>query len=1055
MISKLVAWSLRERLLVLVAAAVLLLLGALRLRDIPVDVLPDLARPTVSVQVEAPQLATEDVESLVSYPLESALAGLPGLQRLRSTSTPGLSLIQVEFDWGSDLYRQRQLVTERLEAARGSLPPGLQPRLGPITSLMGEVMLLGLRSPQAAVAPAALREWADWAARPALLAVPGVAQVLVIGGELRQFEVRPDLQRMRLSGITLAQIETAVRGYGSNGGAGIVEEDARERVLRTIGRPFDLDGLRQAAVAWRGNAPIRLQQVAEVAEGRRIKRGDAGVDGEAAVILTVQKQPGVDSLQLDAAIERRLQQLRGGMPGDAVIEPVFRQADFIEAAVGNVRDALLHGALIAALVLLLFLGSGRATLAAAVAIPLSLISAVLLLHGFGFSIDTMTLGGLAIAVGELVDDAVVGVDNVVRRLREAAERDASLPRYVPQRGTTRDVRVQVAATREGRGSVDAVKVIVRAVAEVRSGILVATVVIVLAIAPVLALGGVAGRLFAPLACAYVAAILASLGVALTVTPALCLLGLDGGRSLPAERAWVRGMRARYTLALGRALARPRLLLLATAALAAIALLAALLLPRTFLPPFSERTLTVNLVLRPGIALAESQRVALLAEQQMLAVPGVIRAAHRSGRAEADEHAEGVHYSEFDVTLAASASRTQVQAAIRQALAGLPGSLSIGAPIAHRLDHVLSGVRAPLAVKLIGDDLATLRRLAAELAGHLQHDPRLTGVQVEQQTPVAQWQTRVDPVRAGAWGLSPPRVQEQIAVLAGGQTLGQIVEGERRFDLVLRLPEAQRLSAALPDLLIESPAGPVPLSSIAESALVDGESQILRENLRRRLVVSAYPSAALAPAADAVADALAGLHLPAGYEASVEGEAAEQRSTLARLLLLGLVSLLLMSAVIHARYRDPRLTAIVMAMVPLSAIGGIAALALTRTPLSAASAVGFVTLFGIATRNTLLKLSHCLNLARESPQSELRALVLRACSERLLPVLMTALVAALALAPLLWAGDAPGKEILHPVALVIFGGLLCGTALDSFVTPILIYRYAGAAVAVGRQSFADV
>ncbi|WP_428312480.1 efflux RND transporter permease subunit [Hydrocarboniphaga sp.] len=1023
MISALVAWSLRERLLVLAAAAVLLLLGTLQLREIPVDVLPDLTRPTVTVQVEAPTLATEDVESLVSYPLEAALAGLPGLQRLRSTSTPGLALIQVEFDWGSDLYRQRQLVTERLESARASLPPGLQPRLGPITSLMGEVMLLGLRSPHAAVTPAALREWADWSARPALLAVPGVAQVLVIGGELRQYEVRPDLQRMRLNGVTLAQIESAMRGYGSNGGAGIVEDDGRERVLRTIGRPFEIDALRQAAVAWKGDAPIRLQQVADVGEGQRIKRGDAGVDGEAAVILSVQKQPGVDSLRLSAAIDRRLQQLRDGMPGDAQVEAVFRQADFIEASVGNVRDALLHGALIAALVLLLFLGSGRATLAAAVAIPLSLIAAVLLLHGFGFAIDTMTLGGLAIAVGELVDDAVVGVENVVRRLR-----DASL-----------DTRTQ-SATREERGFVSTTAVIVSAVSEVRSGILVATLVIVLAIAPVLALGGVAGRLFTPLAFAYVAAILASLVVALTVTPALYLLGLDL-RKLPTERPWVQRLRARYTQALDLVLDRPRWPLLLTSLLAVFALLAALLLPRTFLPPFSERTLTVNLVMQPGVALSESQRVALLAEKRMLAVPGVIRAAHRSGRAEADEHAEGVHYSEFEVTLAQGASRAQAQAGIRDALAGLPGTLSIGAPISHRLDHVLSGVRAPLAVKFIGDDLDILRRLAAELAAHLQHDERLTGVQVERQTPVAQWQTRVDVARAGAWGLSPPRVQDQIAALAGGQTLGQIVEGERRFDLVLRVPEAQRVSATLPDLLIESPAGPVPLAAIADSVLVNGESQIQRENLRRRLVVSAYPSDALEPAADAVADALAELHLPAGYEAHLEGEAAEQGATLRRMLALGLISLLLMSAVIHARYRDARLSAIVMAIVPLSAIGGIAALALTHTPLSAASAVGFVTLFGIAARNTLLKLSHCLQLARESPQADVRALVQRACSERLLPVLMTALVAALALAPLLWAGDAPGKEVLHPVALVIFGGLLIGTALDSFLTPVLIYRYA--------------
>ncbi|WP_028081939.1 efflux RND transporter permease subunit [Solimonas soli] len=1009
MIAHIVAWSLRERFVVLAAALALLVYGLLRLPQMPVDVLPDLTRPTVTVQVEAPQLAAEDVEALVSYPLEAALAGLPGLQRLRSTSTAGLALLQIEFAWGSDLLRQRQLVAERIDAARASLPPGLQARLGPITSLMGEVMLLGLRSPQGSVTPAALREWADWSARPALLALPGVAQVLPIGGALRQYEVRPDLQRLRLAGVTLAQIEQALRGYGGNAGGGIVEEDGDERLLRTIGRPLQLDALRDLAVAWRGDAAIRLGQVAEVGEGQRLKRGDAGVDGEPAVILSVQKQPGVDSLRLGAAIEARLRELRGGMPGDAVIEPVFRQADFIRASVGNVRDALLHGALIAAAVLLLFLGSARATAAAVVAIPLSLVAAILILQACGLSIDTMTLGGLAIAIGELVDDAVVGVDNIVRRLRE---RDA--------------------------GS-SAATVIVAAVSEVRAGILVATLIVVLGIAPVLALGGLAGRLFTPLASAYVAAIAASLLVALTVTPVLCALGLRGAAA-PRERAFVQVLRARYERGLAQALRRPHWLLGATALLVALAVLGATRLPRELLPPFAERTLTVNLLLRPGVALSGSQRVALAAERRLLAVPGVRRAAHRSGRAEADEHAEGVHYSEFEVTLADGARAAEVRPRVAAALAGLPGSWSIGAPIAHRLDHVLSGVQAPLAVKLVGDDLDTLRQLGETLAARLRDDPRIAGATPDAQQRVRQWQARVDTRRAALWGLSPPRVQEQIGILAGGETLGAVIDGERRFDLVLRLPEAQRTSKALPSLLIESPNGTVPLAAIADVGLREGESRIEREALRRRLVVAVFAAGTLDAAADAVRDAVATLQLPAGYEARIEGEGAEQRAALWRLLGLGALSLLLMSAVVHARFRDRRATAIVMGIVPLSAIGGIAALWLTATPLSAASAIGFITLFGIAARNTLLKLGHCLRLSAQAPLPAHRALVLRACSERLLPVLMTALVAALALAPLLWAADAPGKEILHPVALVIFGGLIGGTLLDSFVTPLLLDRW---------------
>ncbi len=1017
MLKGIVDWSLHQRALVLSLALALLVAGVLQLRATPVDVLPDLARPTVSVQAEASQLAPEEVEALVSFPLESALAGMPGLQRLRSSSLPGLSLVQAEFAWGSDPYRLRQLVTERLESARIGLPADVQPRLGPVASLMGEVMLVAVRSPGAMATPAELREWADWVARPALLALPGVAQVLCIGGEQRQYEIQPDPERLRLAGVSVDAIERAARGFGLSGGAGLIEHDGREQALRSIGGLSSLDDLRDIAVAWRGDAPIRLRQVADVVEGARFKRGDAGVDGSSAVILSLQKQPGVDTLRLTAAVQARLQTLRASLPDDALVEPVFRQADFIEASVDNVRDALLHGALIAALVLLVVLGSGRATLAAAVAIPLSLAAAVIVLRALGLGINTMTLGGLAIAVGELVDDAVVGVDNVLRRLRENRACAQPLP---------------------------PASVIALAIAEVRSGILVATVVIVLAIAPLLALGGVAGRLFAPLVLAYIAAIAGSLLVAITLTPALCLLGFGGAAALPPRRAWLLRFENAYEGLLTRCLDRRRSVAALTALMATVALIAGLLLPRSFLPPFSERTLTVNLLLSPGIGLSGSQRVALAAERLMLGVPEVHHAAHRSGRAEADEHAEGVHYTEFEVSLnPGGRPRAQVVADLRARLSSLPGSVSIGAPIAHRLDHVLSGVRAPLAIKLFGDDLDSLRILADQLVARLQRDPRIASVQAEPQVKLPQWQTRVDAQRAGAWGLSPPRVQDQIARLAAGQVLNPVIENHRRFDLVLRLPESARNGAALASLPIESPAGVVPLSWVADSTIGEGPNQILREDLRRRLVVSAYPAATLAAAGAAIDAAVAALDLPPGVEARIEGEQAAQRSTLRRLLGLGALSLLLMTSVIYARYRDHRLVAVVLSVVPLSAIGGVAALALTGTPLSAASGVGFVTLFGIATRNTLLKLSHYLDLLGEHPNEPPRALLLRAASDRLPPVVMTALAAALALAPLLIAADAPGKEILHPVALVIFGGLIVGTLLDAFLTPLLMELGVGA------------
>ncbi|EIT69779.1 MULTISPECIES: efflux RND transporter permease subunit [Hydrocarboniphaga] len=1020
MIAALVEWSLRQRGLVLGLAVVLLVLGVTRLAQVPVDVLPELARPTVSVQAEAPELAAEDVEAQVAVPIETALAGLPGLQRLRSTSTPGLALVQAEFEWGADLYRQRQLVTERLEASRNRWPADVQPRLGPVSSLMGEIMLIAVRSPKQATDASALRDWADWVGRPALLAVPGVAQVLAIGGELRQYEIRPDAERMRLHGVRLNDITEAARGSGRDGGAGIVESSSGDEVvLRTTGGRFDFKTLRDLAVGWRDGAPIRLGQVAEVGEGYKLKRGDAGVDGEPAVILSVQKQPDVDTLTLTRRIEQRLRELQASLPGDAIATPVFEQADFIAASVGNVRDALLHAAIIATLVLLLFLASGRATLAAAVAIPLSLVSAVLALQALGLTIDTMSLGGLAIAVGELIDDAVVGVENVMRRLRE--NREASSPK-------------------------PALRIIAQATSEVRTGILYATVIIVLTIAPVLALGGLAGRLFEPLALSYIVAILASLLMALTVTPALCLLGL-GERLVTGEPRWLLRLRCVYERALVRVLDASRSLpALVALLLAIVSVVALMVLPRSFLPAFSERTLTVNLVLEPGIGLPDSQRVALTAERLMLEIPGVASVAHRTGRAEADEHAEGVHYSEFDVHLRdASIARDRTADAIRERLAALPGSVSIGQPITHRLDHVLSGVRAPLAIKLVGDDLPTLRSLASEFATRLADDERLTDVQIEKQNEISQWQAQVDSSRAGAYGLSAAQVQRTLARLVSGETLAQIVDGERRFDLVLRLGEAEREPSRLGEQLIDAPAGPVPLSWIADIERKPGPNQIMRENLRRRLVVSASAAGDLDAAEQALREAVERIALPPGNEARIEGEFAERRQSLQRLFVLGGLSLLLMAMVIHLRYRDVRLTLIVMSVVPLSAVGGLLALLITATPLTVASAVGFVTLSGIAARNALLKISHCLNLSIESGRAPDRALLLRAASERLVPVLMTASIAAAALAPLLVSADAPGKEILHPVAVVVFGGLLSATLLDSFLTPWLLERYALAAI----------
>ncbi|SEQ39886.1 heavy-metal exporter, HME family [Solimonas aquatica] len=1018
-----VNWSLRHRLLVLLASALLLLLGLYRVRTLPVDVLPDLTRPTVSVQLEAPGMAAEDAESQLSLPVEAALSALPDVERVRSVSSTGLAVIYAEFAWGSDVYRNRQLVAERLETVRAQLPENAQPRIGPLSSLMGEVMLIGLHAGDGSLDAMQLRDLADWRLRPALLAVPGVAQVLVIGGESRQYEIRPDPQRLRLHELSLQQLIEAARGYGRDYGAGYADSGGRELALRSHGRPFSLEELGDLAVAWRGNAPLRLSQVAELGVGARLKRGDAGVDAQPAVILSIQKQPGVDSLRLTQDLQTRLRELDAGLPAGLQRVELFRQADFISRALHNVREALYGGALLVLLVLYVFLRSARATAVSLAAIPLSLLAALLVLRAFGFAIDTMTLGGLAIAVGELVDDAVVGVENILRRLRQRREQQSVMA------------------------------LIAQATIEVRSGVLYATLIIVLVFVPLFALQGIEARLFAPLGLAYIAAILASLLVAVSTAPVLALWLLDQQQT-PQEPRWLQALKAAYRRALQAVLQQPRRVLLPTLLLALLASACAFTLPRTFLPPFNEGTLTVNLIAQPGISLAESDRLGRMAEAQLLQIPEVLHVGRRTGRAELDEHAEGVHYAELDLALREGGrSREAVVAQVRERLSALPANIAIGQPISHRLDHLLSGVRAPLVVKLFGEDLNVLQSLAAQVRAQLAALPGLAEVQIEAQQAVPQLDIHVDTRRAAQYGLAAPAVQQTLSQLSLGLPLSQIIEGERRYELVLRLPPEARQASALPALLLDAPAGPVPLAQIAEFRTHSGANQILRENLRRRLVVTAYPADSGFAAASVEAQArLARLPLPQGYTLKVEGQVQAQQAAQLRIGLLSLLSLALMLLVLYGRYRSWTLSLIVLGNVPLALIGGVLALKLSATPLSVASLIGFITLAGIAARNGILKLSHFLNLALHGDESFGTAQVLRGSAERLTPVLMTALIAALALLPLVVAGQAPGKEILHPVALVIFGGLISSTLLDSFLTPWLYLRFgAGATQRLLRET----
>lgn len=1016
MFDAIIRTSLHHRLLVLAGALLLVLAGLYTLRQLPLDVLPDLNKPTVTLMVEAPGMAPEEVEQQVTFPLETAMQGVAGVTRVRTVSAIGLAIVYVEFGWGTDIYRARQQVSERVSTVQGQLPPGMTPQLMPISSVMGEILLLVVQAPPE-VSPMQVREVADWVIRPRLLAIPGIAQVIPIGGAVRQYRVTPDLAAMQRVGVGLEELQTALRGFASNNSGSFVEAHAQEWLVRHLGQGAGLETLRHLTVAWHEGVPIPLHQVAQVDFAAAPKRGDAGFAGQPAVLVSVQKQPHADTLALTTAVEAALAQLNRDLPAGIRAEPIlFKQASFIAAALQNVEEALRDGALMVLLVLLLFLLNVRTTVISLTAIPLSLLATVLVFAAFGLSVNTMTLGGLAIALGELVDDAVVDVENVLRRLRQ----NAALPQPRP-----------------------ALAVILDASKEVRSGVVYATLIVVLVFVPLFFLAGIEGRLFTPLGVAYIVAIMASLLVALTVTPVLChyLLGRQP-LGQQADPPLVRLLKRLDTRLLHWSFRHPRLLF-GGALLAVLLAIASLpFFPRTFLPPFNEGTLTVSLTLQPGIALSEAVQVGSLAERLLLQVPGVRQVGRRTGRAELDEHAEGVHVSELEVDLQPGTDRRAAMAAIRQQLAVLPASTNIGQPLSHRIDHLLSGVRAQVALKIFGNDPDTLRQLALALQARLANLPGLVDLQVEQQVRIPQVQVRVDPAKAQQYGVTPASVQRALATLGNGVTLGTVMERDRRFALVLRAADDARTAEGLQQLLVPTPAGHIPLSHLASITRSSGPNQILREDGQRRIALfgNFADGADMAATVAAIRAILADFALPEGYFTKLEGQFQAQEEASQRMLLLGAIALLLIVVVLYSRYRSLTLTAIIMGNVPLALVGGVAALWLAGEPLSVASLVGFITLAGISTRNGILKISHYLNLVQHEGERFGIPMIVRGSLERLVPVLITALVAAFALLPLLFAADAPGKEILHPVAVVIFGGLISATLLDTLLTPVLFWRF---------------
>jgi CzcA family heavy metal efflux pump len=1021
-LDRIIRWSLRYRLVVLTLAALLLGWGTFIALRLPVDVFPDLTAPTVTVLAEAHGFAPEEVESLVTFPLEAAINGATGVRRVRSSTSAGLAVVWVEFEWGTDIFRARQLVGEKLQLASAALPPDLPlPVLAPVSSIMGEIMFIGMRGDERA-SPLEVRSAADWVVRRRLLALPGVSQVIPIGGGVKQYQVLVDPGALSARGVSLSEVADGLRRSNRNVSGGVYHEGGQEYLIRGLGRIQGVDDIAQVVVGLRGGLPVRVGDVAEVVLGAAPKRGEGSINATPAVVLAILKQPDANTLALTRRVDRALDEIQTALPAGITIDRRnFRQADFISLAVENVLHALRDGAVLVVVILFAFLLNGRATFISLLAIPLSLLVAALTLEALGGTLNTMTLGGLTIAIGALVDDAIIDVENVHRRLREN--------RLAPP---------------ESRRPV--LEVIYEASREVRGAIFFATLIIMLVFLPLFFLSGVEGRLLQPLGLSYLVAIFASLVVALTVTPVACyyLLGRRPGGAHESESPLVRWLKAAYRPMLMRALGRPGLVIGASAVLVASALAVVPFLGRTFLPGFNEGALTISAVTLPGTALPRSDEMGRRLERILLEVPEVVSTSRRTGRAELDEHAQGVHASEIDVVYRlGDRPQEAFLADVRQRTSVLPMQLSFGGPLAHRIDHMLSGSRSNVAVKLFGDDLGQLRRLGRQVEAAMRGVPGVVDLSTEQQVEVPQLAIRYDSEALSRHGLTTGAIGEAIDMAFQGDVITRVMEGQRTYDLLVRYPAHVREDReALARTLLPVPGGGmVPLSSLATVERAMGPNTISRENVQRKLVVSCNVAGrdlggTVADIRQAVAT---GVSFPAGYYVVYGGqiESADASSRLLGWLTLGVVAGIAVLLVVA--FGSWRAAAIVMANMPLALIGGVFAVALSGGVLSVASLVGFITLFGIATRNGLMMISHYHHLMAHEGMA-LQDAIVRGSLERLSPILMTALTAGLALIPLVMRAHAPGNEIQAPMGVVILGGLLSSTFLNMVVVPALYARF---------------
>lgn len=1023
MIEQIIRSSLRRRPLVLLTAFIVFVYGALVGGKLPIDVFPDLDRPVVAVLTEGHGLGAEEIEVQVTAPLELALSGAPGVERVRSVSKQGLSIIWVEFGWAADIFNARQVVSERIQESQGVLPPEAVPVLGPISSIMGEIMLVGLRGEGAS--PTELRRVADTVIRPRLLAIPGVSVVAVVGGERERLTVAVDLATLHRFDLTSGEIAAAIERANVPSEGGVIPAGPREILVRTMHPIRDRAALAQIPVpvgAAAGGGVVPLGEVARIETGGDItRRGDAGVNGEPAVILSIQKQPHADTMTLTAALEQELAALRTVVPpGFSIDHDLFRQSEFIARSVDNIIHAIAVGAILITFVLVLFLRNIRTTVITLITIPLSLAVTVGVFHLLGLSIDTMTLGGIAIAVGELVDDAIVDVENVFRRLRE--NRDLAEPRPV-------------------------LDVVFAASSEIRNSIVIATVIVITVFVPLFFLGGIEGRIFAPLGIAYIAAILASLVVAVTVTPVLCSLLLAGPSSLGAssEGRFVGALKAGQRYLLGT-LDRAFWLCVGVVGAAFIgALVVAARSGSEFLPPFNEGSLTINAVLPPDASLAESSRLGAALERALLTVPEVRSVGRRTGRAELDEHAQGVNSSEFEVNLRPSdRSRGEVIAAVRQVVDRFPGvQIDVGQPISHRIDHLLSGVEAQIVVKVFGPDLDRLREIGGQVREIGRTVQGVVDLRLEPQVLAPQAHVRIQPAGLLATGLDRRTVVGALDEAIGGKAATELVDGNRRIEVSVTLPEVYTsFGDALTAVPLRTAQGTlVPLGAVVSVEQGKGSNLVSRESGSRRLGV--YANVAERDLVGVVEEwrerVSSDIALPPGYLIRFEGQFESQAGASRLLQILGALALGVIGVVLFAHYRRLKIVAQIMLSVPFAAIGALTAIYLTGNVFSIASIVGLITVTGIAVRNGVMMIDHILHLVDGEGAPRSRETVYRAAQERLIPVSMTSLTALLALLPILIAPNEPGRELLAPVAAVIFGGLCSGTLLNLALTPLIFWR----------------